>query len=353
MMRGWFWLLSGVTFTLACSDGGTGPGGNPPPVTGGLHVVGTHLADSAGHVVRLRGVNHSGTEYACAQGWGIFDGPSDSAAVAAIAGWNANAVRVPMNEDCWLGINGVPAAYGGANYRQAIIDYVGRLNAAGLYAILDLHWAAPDTVLALTQTPMPDRDHTPDFWFGVATTFQGNGRVLFDLFNEPYPDNNSDTPEAWRCWRDGGSCSGMSYQAAGMQELVDTIRAAGASNVIMLGGVEYSAGLSGWLAHKPNDPTGNLMAAWHIYQGGWCNTLACWDSTAGQVAGQVPVVLGELGQSDGGSGFVTALMDWMDAKGGSYLPWTWNVWGSPYDLITSYDGTATSYGQTFKTRFGQ
>jgi len=27
------------------------------------------------------------------------------------------------------------------------------------------------------------------------------------------------------------------------------------------------------------------------------------------------------------------------------------VWGSPLDLITSYDGTPTSYGQTFKTRF--
>src|SRR2546422_3166294 len=52
---------------------------------------------------RLRGVNRSGTEYACAQGWGMFDGPSDSASVQAIASWKANVVRVPLNETCWLG----------------------------------------------------------------------------------------------------------------------------------------------------------------------------------------------------------------------------------------------------------
>ena len=82
--------------------------------------------------MRLRGVNRSGAEYACAQGWGFFDGPSDSASVAAIASWKANAVRVPLNETCWLAINGVKPAYSGDNYRRAISDFVGRLNRAGL-----------------------------------------------------------------------------------------------------------------------------------------------------------------------------------------------------------------------------
>lgn len=352
-MRPTRWLIAGLVAALGCGDGGsTGPG-NPPPVTGGLHVDGNRLVDSSGATVRLRGVDHSGTEYACAQGWGIFDGPSDSAAIAAIAGWKANAVRVPLNETCWLGINGVTAAYAGANYQQAIVDYVGRLNAAGLYVILDLHWAAAGTAIALTQTPMANRDHSPEFWRQVATTFKDNGRVLFDLFNEPYPDNNTDTPEAWRCWAEGGTCTGMSYQAAGMQELVDAVRATGATNVIMLGGIEYAAGLSGWLGHKPSDPTGNLVAAWHIYNGSWCAAEACWDSTAAPVANAVPLVLGELGQDDGGSDFVDRLMDWMDARGGSYLAWGWNVWGGPYDLITDYDGTASAYGETFKTRLSQ
>src|SRR5579864_5735189 len=91
-----------------------------------LSVVGNHLVDN-GNTVVLRGVNRSGAEYACDQGWGIFDGPADDPSVAAIASWGVNAVRVPINEDCWLGINGIAAAYSGANYQSAIVAFVGLL----------------------------------------------------------------------------------------------------------------------------------------------------------------------------------------------------------------------------------
>src|SRR6202521_5093595 len=101
-----------------------------------IAVSGNHLVDGAGQVIELHGVNRSGTEYACIQGWGIFDGPSDAASIQAIASWHVNAVRVPLNEDCWLAINGVAAAYSGTTYRTAIVNYVNLLHAAGLYAIL-------------------------------------------------------------------------------------------------------------------------------------------------------------------------------------------------------------------------
>lgn len=316
-----------------------------------LQVQGNRLVDAGAHAVRLIGVDRSGAEYACAQGWGIFDGPTDSAAVAAIASWNANAVRIPLNEDCWLAINGVNAAYAGAAYQAAIEGFVARLNAAGIVAILDLHWGAPDTILALAQTPMPDRDHSPAFWRSVAAVFKGNDAVILDLFNEPYPDNNTDSPEAWRCWRDGGTCTGVSYQAAGMQELVDSVRAAGATNVLMLGGPEYASDLASWLAYEPVDPLHQLAASWHIYNFSWCNAQSCWDGAAASVAQQVPLILGELGEDDGGSAFVDSLMNWMDARSGSYLAWTWDVWGPPMSLITSYDGTPSAYGQAFKTRY--
>ena len=72
---------------------------------------GNAIVDSAGRVIQLRGVNRSGAEYACAEGWGFFDGPTDDpASIAAMKSWHVNAVRLPMNEDCWLGINGVNAA---------------------------------------------------------------------------------------------------------------------------------------------------------------------------------------------------------------------------------------------------
>ncbi len=75
-----------------------------------VRVEGNRLVNGNGAPIRLLGVDRSGTEYACVQGWGIFDGPSDAASIAAMASWHINAVRVPPNRDCWLGINGVNPA---------------------------------------------------------------------------------------------------------------------------------------------------------------------------------------------------------------------------------------------------
>ena len=323
------------------------------PTMTGLHVSGNQFVNGAGQTVRLLGVNRAGMEFACIQGWGIFDGPSDAASVAAIASWGSNTVRIPVNEDCWLGINGVNPAYGGANYQNALANYIGLINAQGMAAIIDLHWTAPGTTLASAQTPMPDRDHAATFWTQVANAYKGNSAVIFDLFNEPYPDNNQDTTEAWRCWRDGGTCAGVGYQAAGMQELVNAVRGTGATNIILLGGVAYASHLSRWLDYRPTDTTGNLAAAWHIYNFSQCNTQACWDAEAGPVAAQVPLVGGEIGQNNCAHDFVDALMDWHDARGASYLGWTWNVWdcGSGPALISNYDGTPTNFGIGIKNRF--
>ncbi len=308
----------------------------------GLHVVNNQVVNAAGKQFIPRGVDRSGTEYACVQNFGIFDGPSDQASVAAIASWHTSVVRVPLNEDCWLAINGVNSQYAGPNYISAIKAYVGLLNKNGLAAILDLHWNAPGTQLATGQEPMADLDHAPAFWKSVASTFKGNLSVIFDLYNEPYLTS-------WTCWRNGGTASacGTSFDVAGMNTLIRAVRSTGAKNIVMAGGLAYSNDLSQWLAHEPADPAGNLAASVHVYNFNTCDNTACYDSTIAPVAAKVPVIPGEIGENDCAHGFIDPLMAWFDAHKTGYLGWAWNAdfaCTSGPGLITDYTGTPTAYG---------
>ena len=303
-----------------------------------VQVNGNRLVDQNGTPLRLLGVNRSGTEYACVQGWGIFDGPSDAASIAAIASWHVNAVRVPLNEDCWLGINGVNPSYGGANYRSAIGGYVSRLHAAGLVVVLDLHWNAPGTTLALGQQVMADADHSPAFWSSVASYFLSDPAVVFDLYNEPHDIS-------WACWRDGCTTSG-GWQAAGFQSLVNAVRATGATQPVLVGGNGWAGDLSSWLTYRPTDPAHQLAASVHVYNFSGCTTQSCWASTIAPVAAVVPVVSGEIGENDCAHSFIDSYMAWADTAGVSYLGWTWDTWDckSGPALISNYDGTPTAFG---------
>ena len=329
-----------------------------------LHVSGNHLVTDTGDTFRALGVNRSGGEFGCVQGKEIFDGPVDQAAVDAMKDWHVNTVRIPLNEECWLGTENVPAGGpGAAEYQQAVQDYTDLLVANGINVILDLHWTwgqytgagagCPD-VAATCQKPMPNARYTPQFWSEVATAFKGNDAVVFDLFNEPYPDaagNWSDPAAAWTCLRDGGTCTGIDYEVAGMQTLVDAVRATGATNVLMVGGLEWANNLSQWLDYRPEDPLDNLVASWHSYNFNACVTTACWDGTIGTVAAEVPVQAGEIGQDTCAHDYIDQVMDWADANGVGYTAWTWDPWGCSGGnvLITDWDGTPTStYGEGFR-----
>ena len=71
---------------------------------------------------------------------------------------------------------------------------------------------------------------------------------------------------------------------AGFQSLVNTVRATGATNVIMIGGLAYSNNLSQWLTYKPTDSRNNLVAFAHIYNFNTCANTSCWDSQLAPVA---------------------------------------------------------------------
>jgi endoglucanase len=293
--------------------------------------------------VRLLGVNRSGTEYACEQGTGFFQGPSDAASIAAIRSWDANAVRVPLNESCWLGIDGVPAEYSGAAYRKEIEGWVTRLEEAGMYVVLELQFAAPGSEPASGIIPMPDAEHAPAFWRGVARTFKGDRSVLFDLYTEPHD-------VSWHCWEYGCEVedeNGTEYQAVGMARLVKVVRSTGARQPILLSGNNWAHDLREWEAHLPPDPRHAEVASIHTYDFAPCLST-CRNGLAG-IAERHPVVTAELGESDCAHTYIDDYMSWADRHGVSYLAWAWDAhhgWtcGGGPSLIRNYDGAPTKYG---------
>jgi len=337
-----------------------------------IHVSGNHLVDGAGDTITLHGADLSGTEFACDQsggptnrGWSIYGGQplGQLSTYQAMAAWNINVVRVPLNEDCWLSINGVNPSYGGANYQAAIATEVSLIHQAGMIAILDLHWSAPGNWAAIAQQPMADADHSVAFWSSVASAYKNDPAVIFDLFNEPflygsYFTNSSQDP--WQCWLNGCSMnqfvsadqigpSGQStgytqsytWQTAGMQQLINAIRATGAVQPVLVNGVDWANDDSEWLANAPTDLAGQIIAGAHDYPGETCDTTSCWDQQQAPISATYPFLVGETGDTTTAPvSFLPTFLPYADSHGWSYLAWTWNPWTYTSDvLITDWSGT--------------
>jgi endoglucanase len=334
-MRLTVWLLAAVCLCAAVDSAAA--------ATPRVEVKGKHLVDTRnGQAFVPRGVNWPSFEYACFYGYAYSDEgdpsttPPTAASAAQIASWHINTVRVPLNEACWLGLDGQPAYGDVEGYRSAVRAWVSKLHHAGLVVILDLHWSAPSGVGAEGQRAMAD-ERSPDFWTSVATTFKSDRSIIFDLFNEPYSryDDNGQLvfDLTWDCWASGG-CSapavndgqpldGSTYTTVGMADLVEAVRSTGAKQPIMLAGRDYANDLGEWLANRPSD--GQLVASFHNYKGQTCHTVSCWNRTIAPVARRVPVVTGEFGEKDCSAAHVNRYMSWADKRGIGYLAWAWWV----------------------------
>jgi len=266
---------------------------------------------------------------------------------ARMAAWNANVVRIALNQDFWL----TGAALYDANYAAHVDAAVHFAENAGLDVILDLHWSDRGNLAAKTlgkqntegssaQQPMADTN-SKRFWTELANAYKNDGRVLFELYNEP-----TDIP--WDVWLHGGSTGG--YTAVGMQDLYDAIRGAGAENVVIAGGVHWAYQLSG-VSSAPIVGY-NIMYATHPYDKS-DNQPPSWDASFGFLATNdiAPVIATEFGDGNAQctGDWNAKLIAYADMHRMSWTAWAWYPSGCNFpSIIADWTGMPTVQGAVVK-----
>lgn len=254
-----------------------------PPLSKQLTVSGNTLLDPDGKPVWLQGLCIDSME------WGVGENMLWSTHVALDA-WKANAVRLPVSADFWFGRGKYQKPGSEEAYRQTVDKIVRLIAAKGGYVALDLHVFGA-----------PTEAHRA-FWKDAAVRYKDNPAVLYELFNEPHGIS-------WEIWRDGGSLSGPTNKntdvnanentqvvgsdvSVGMQGLVDAVRATGAKNVIIAGGLDWGYDLSRVAEDMAlNDRSGNgIMYSAHIYP--WKKD---WQAKVLAAAAKYPIFIGEDG----------------------------------------------------------
>ena len=286
----------------------------------GIQVKGNKFVSAKdGSTVQIVGTNISGLETGRNWRWASFSN-AGSAFWSKVLNWGGsglNTVRLPLNEASWLNYTcydsgtgasgGLYSAAGGGGYtpdpnnayQATVKKAVADATAAGLYVILDLHWGSPNNAAGQPLCPIgqpgfADADHSLTFWKQVADTFKANPAVMFELFNEPFGNNdysdsvtgnNQPGPDAITL-RDGGAfypfvqqnnsnnnvihTLSLTWQVAGMQDMINTIRGEGATNVI-LSSPEWWAGeiedLAGRQAHRSDRSARRRLARLWLQKG--------------------------------------------------------------------------------------
>jgi len=333
----------------------------------GIQVKGdTFVSAIDGSTVQIVGTNISGLETGSTSRWASFAdaGSAFWSKVLNYDGQGVNTVRLPLNEASWLNYTCYDSGTGAAGklytaapgggytpdpagvYQATVRKAVADATAAGLYVILDLHWGSPNNsegqpLCPIGQPGFADADHSLAFWKSVADTFKGNPAVIFELFNEPFGSNvyknwvdgaDGAGPDAITL-RDGGAyypfveqdnaahnaikTIGLTWQVAGMQQMLDTIRGEGATNVVLSAPIGWAGEIETWLATKPTDSAGQLGVAWHVYgyKKGDGPPLAV-------LAAGFPIAITETYGLRAIGGY-----SWAASQGIGYAWWGWNDWG--------------------------
>ncbi len=305
---------SGATTTSSTTTPITCAGSTGVSAPNGYHVVGNLICDASNNPHLFHGVARPSLEWSDT---GEHISASDFQLMH--DSWNANVVRVAMNENFWLSDQN--------GYQATIANVVQWAHQASLDVILDLHWSGPPPG---QQEEMADQSSIT-FWSQVASTYKGDGRVLFELYNEP----NTIT---WNVWLNGDG------NYAGMQQLYGAIRAAGADNVVIAGGLDWAYDLTGVTQGHALSGT-NIAYATHPYSKSPEKAPDMWDAYWGNIAAQYPVFVTEFGTLDCTTAYYSDLMTYADQHNASWTAWAWYVSGCSFpSIVNDWSGTPNAPG---------
>ncbi len=314
-----------------------------------FQVNGSKIYDPTGREFIMKGVNVSGPGFV----WPEYTVDEFDQIVNQ---WGFNAIRVATKGgpavdsytyQCVIEGKDFPSSY---DYKTfgTLREIVDTYTAAGVVVMLEWHQVSG----LYTGSEL---ECAKDWWQSMAEAFKDNPYVWFDLYNEPRTDSTT--------WLNS------------FQQVIDAIRSTGSENVIVATGNYWGQDAGVWdcvdvpeansavlsLGGQLNDPTGNLVFSFHVYDQ-WNACQAKIDNYLDRVlADNKAIILGEYGVHNAGqdvSDAATYALNSAQPREIGRVTWAW--WGGDRnDLTTSNNGggqhtTFNSEGQpTNLSAFGQ
>ena len=343
-------LVAIIGFSMvACGDDNSGV----VNLSSLLHTEGNKIINEKGEEVRLFGVNICSLEWS-SKGENVLASTRE-----AFKNWNCNLVRLPLSQDRWFckildDFSTPNPPDGGAEYRKIVNDIINIASRSGKYIILDLHWSNSGEWGKNPDGYCMPNDKSLEFWIDVAKRYSNNNTVLFGLYNEPHDIT-------WEVWRNGGTVNEtknegktdekkFTYHTPGHQKIVDGIRALGANNIIVAGGVDWAYDLSEIASYALKDtPEGNgIVYDSHIYP--WKGLdITTHNTKVLCIADKYPILVGEIGIEPNGEygaadnpSWLSNMLDWMDNNKLNWTAWCFHPTASPC-MISNWQYTPTEY----------
>lgn len=240
--------------------------------------------------------------------------------------WNANTIRLAVKDTLWNGGSSTGSTTGdGMAYQRNVKRAINWYLQQGMDVILDLHYVAGT----------PSAAHTT-FWDTVSKdAFFKDGRIIFELYNEPTADFN--TLRSWHL------------------STLQKIRANGAKNLCLISGVDYSYDISGYVANAIPADQGPVAYVTHPYvfksspgdDTAWVKPAASLPVIATEFGNAKVDGVSNVGPTDCNASTYSGYLDKFKANNVGFTAFAWIVdeWGCGFpQMISNYNGDPNAIG---------